>query len=143
MARAITDLVTSTPIEVVLAKSQLPQISARCQTIYLLRADEWAHIPPADCRRQTHFTDCRLHLKRKDWRISLNHVGLNPHVLSPTPLYCEQLSQKSLLQLTRECHHPSRNTLRFKPLPQCPKRTSISSHVDLFEMESWMAVPVW
>ena len=71
-ARAITDLVRSTQVEAVLAESQLPPISMRLQTISLLKADEWAHLPPADDHHQTLFTACRQRLKRKDWCYTLH-----------------------------------------------------------------------
>ena len=47
-ARSITGLVHSTQVEAVLAESQLPPITTRFQTICILTADEWAHLPPAD-----------------------------------------------------------------------------------------------
>ena len=94
-AGAITGLVRSTPAEAVLAESQLPPISSHFQAIYLLSADKWAHFPPADDRRQTIFTAFRLHLWRNDWRsiqfLCLNQHGLNPQLLTQTPLSCEQL----------------------------------------------------
>ena len=95
-ARAITGLVRAAPDEAGLAVSQLPPISMRFWTISLLKADEWAHLPPADDRRQTLFTACRQRLKRNDGRytqfLCLNQLGLNPQVLAPTLLSCEQLS---------------------------------------------------
>ena len=97
-ARAITALVHSTPVEVVLVESQLPPISTRFQTITQL--------------------------------LRFNQLGHNPQVLTPTSPSCEQLSiahgislpssQQSPHQLTRECHHPSREIFRFKPLPPPP-----------------------
>ena len=67
-AIVITYLVRSTSVEAVLAESKMLTISTCSQTISLLRADESAHLPPADDRRQTLITACRQHLKRKDWR---------------------------------------------------------------------------
>ena len=90
-ARAITGLVRSTTVEAVLAESQLPPISSYFQTISVLRADEWTHLPPADDHRQTLFTACSQRLKRKDWRntqlLHLNQLDLNPQILSPTSPY--------------------------------------------------------
>ena len=67
----------------------------RLQAIYLLKAYEWALLPPVDDRRQTLFTACRQRLKRTDWRntqfLCLNQLGLNPQVMTPTPPSCEQL----------------------------------------------------
>ena len=95
-ARAITGHVRSTPVEAVLADSQLPPISTRFQTISPQKADEWANLPAADYRRQTLFTACKQNLKRNDWRnaqfICLNQLGLNPQVLTPTPPSYKQLS---------------------------------------------------
>ena len=95
-ARAITGIFRPTPDEAVLAKSQLPSISTHCQTISLLKADEWAHLLPAADHRQTLFTACRQRLKKKDWLNTLflcpNQLGLNAQVLTPTPPSCEQLS---------------------------------------------------
>ena len=54
-ARAITGHVRSTPVEAVPMESP---ITTRFQTISLLIADEWAHLPPADDHRQTLFTPC-------------------------------------------------------------------------------------
>ena len=40
------------------------------------------------------FTTCRQRLKMEDWRntqfLCLNQLGINPQVLTPTPLSCEQ-----------------------------------------------------
>ena len=48
--------------------SRYPSCSlfSHVQTISILKADEWAHLPPADNHRQTLFTACRQRLKRKD-----------------------------------------------------------------------------
>ena len=133
-ARDITDLVRSTPVEAVLAISQLPPISTRLKTITHLKPDEWDHLPPADDCCLTFFTACRQRLKRKDWYntrfLRLNQHGFNPHVLAPTsppvssfPFHHgtnHPLSQQSSHQLTREYHHPSREIFIFKPLPPFP-----------------------
>ena len=99
-ARAITCLVRSTPVEAVLAESHQPPISTYFQTISLLKADEWANLPPADGRRQVLLTASRQHQNRKDRRntqyLCLNQLGLCPHVLTQTPSSCEQLSFPSL-----------------------------------------------
>ena len=91
-ARAITVLVRSTPVEAVLAESNLHPISWRFQIISLLIADELVHLPPADVRRQT---ACRLRLKKRDWCnaefLHHNQLCLSPQVLTPPPS-CEQLS---------------------------------------------------
>ena len=127
------------------------------QTISLLRAEEWAHLPSADDHRQTLFTPCRQRRKRIDWRntqfLHLNQLGLNPQVLTQTSSSCEQISipqgtilstsQQSSHQLTRECHHPSRETFRFKPLPPSPQQTSKSLQMVRFKVESRTAMPVW
>ena len=95
-ARVITGLVHSTPVEAVLAVSQLPPISMRFQTISALKVDECACHSPADDRHQTLFSACRQRMKRNDWRntkfICQNHHGLNPQVLTQTPHSYEQLS---------------------------------------------------
>ena len=53
------------------------------------------------------------------------------------------LSQQSSHRLTREYHHPSRETFRFRPLPPFPQRTSRSSQMVRFEIKSRTAVQVW
>ena len=53
------------------------------------------------------------------------------------------LSQNSSHQLTREYHHSSRETFHFKPLSPFPQRTSRSSQMVRFEMESSTMVPAW
>ena len=58
-ARAITGLVLYTPVEDVLAESQPSPISTRFLTISLIKADEWAYLPPVDERHQTLFTASR------------------------------------------------------------------------------------
>ena len=57
--RAITGLVCNTPVDAVLMESKLPLISMCFQTISLLKADLWAHLPQADDHHQTLFTPCR------------------------------------------------------------------------------------
>ena len=107
-------------------ESQLPPTSTHFQTISLLKADEWANLPPSDHRRQTPFTACRQRLKRKDWRntqlLCLNQPGLYPQILPLTPSPVSSLpspmdkpppSQQSSHQLTRGCQHPSRETLHI------------------------------
>ena len=136
--RAIIGLVRSTPVETVLVESQRPPISMHFQTISLLKADECAHLPPVYDRRQTLFTTFKQGLKRKDRRntqfFHLNQHGLKPQLLTQTTPICDQIfippwdkpphSQQSSHQLTRECHHPSRQTFRLKPLPPSPSRLS-------------------
>ena len=83
--------------------------------------------------------------------LCLNQFGFNTLFLTPTPTSCEQfpflhgtslpLPEQSSHHLSRECHHPS--TFRFKPLPPFPQRTSRSSQMVRFEMETPTAVQVW
>ena len=56
-ARAITDLVRSTPVEAVLAKSKLPPISTRFHTISLLKSDDWAHQEAIDVKPSSPHAD--------------------------------------------------------------------------------------
>ena len=71
------------------ALSQLKQSSRNpssppFQPISLLKAEDWAHPPPSDNRRQTHFTACRQRMKRKDWR---NTTSLSESTRSHSPGY--------------------------------------------------------
>ena len=80
--RSITGKFRSTPVDAVLTEYKLPPISTSFQTISLLKADEWAHLPPTDDRHQTLFTTCRQHLKNKDWRntqlsVFINSISIN------------------------------------------------------------------
>ena len=81
-ARAISGLVRFTPVETVLAEFQPPPIATRFQAIYLIKADEWVHLPPTVDRRQAIFPACRQRLNKKDWRNALflcqNQLGLKP-----------------------------------------------------------------
>ena len=52
------------------------------------------------------------------------------------------LSKQSSHHLSRECHRPSRETFRFKPMPPFHQRTSRSSQMVRFEVESRTAVPI-
>ena len=76
-ARAITSLVRTTPVEAVLAESQLPPISTRYQTISPLKADEWAIFH----RMQTAPEE-----KRQTQFICLNQLRLSLQFLPLTPL---------------------------------------------------------
>ena len=105
------------------ALSALPQLkqSSRNPSCYLFqrvskpsptyRLTEWAHLPPADDRRQTLFTACRQRLKRKDWRntqfLCLNQLGLYPQILTPTPPSCEQLFIPPWDKSPPNSHHTS------------------------------------
>ena len=103
-------------------------ISTHFKTIYLLKADEWAHLPSADFRCKTIFTPCRQRLKRKDGRntqlLRLNQHDLKPKILPLTPLSCEQLFITNGTNLPHpNNHHTSwqqnvtiqAETFRFKP----------------------------
>ena len=65
-------------------------MSTRFQTISLLKADEWAYLPPWNDHRQTLFTFCRQCQKIKDW--SNTQLDLSPHVLPMTPHPVNSLS---------------------------------------------------
>ena len=114
----------STQVETVLAESLLTPILTRFQTIFLQEADEWAHLPPADDRRQILFTVCRQRLNRKDWRNTqlfrlnqldqilrfdrvdsvisfpspMEQVSPIPTIITPPPL-CYQQTRVSVLTL--------------------------------------------
>ena len=102
-ARVIAGLVRSTTVEAVLAEVHQSCISSRFQTICLQKADEWAHLPPADDRRHTLCTPCKQRLKRKDWRtillLSLTQNDLNPQVFlltaNPVGSYPSPMGQAS------------------------------------------------
>ena len=83
--RAITRIVRSIRVEVNIVQSQLPPISTRFQSIHLQSADECAHLPQYDDRRQALFTQCRLRMKKKDWSntqfVWINSVSMPMFIL--------------------------------------------------------------
>ena len=153
-AVAIISLVRSTPVKAAFAENQLTPISTCFQATTLPIAEEEANFLPLD--RQTLFTQYRRRLMRKDWRSTqlLRHIQLdrNSHVLPPIPPSSEKLpiplwdrpppSRQSLLQPRHHSHHHSKDTIRFKPLSPSFRRTSISSAMVPFEMESRTVVAV-
>ena len=91
-ARAITGLVRSTPVEAVLAESQLPPISTHFQTISLLKADEWAHLPRSSSNPLQRMQTAPGVERQAQHSISLSEsTQSQTQVLTPTPHSCEQL----------------------------------------------------
>ena len=126
--RAITGLVRSTQDVAVLGESQLPPISTHFQTISLLRADEWAHLPrssssPSHCMQtapeEERLAQHSISLSESTWSQSPGHNSNSPS--------CEQFSIPSLdkplpiptvitpvdkrMQQSQQIHFPSKPCL--------------------------------
>ena len=91
----------------------LPSITTRFQAIFLVEANERAHHPEADDRRQTLVTTCRQRLKRKNWRntqlLYARQVKLSLQALSLTPSSSELRSIPMGLAISHlNDHHTSR-----------------------------------
>ena len=125
-ARAIVGL-DRTYFEAVLAKSRQPPNSTRIH----LKADEWAHLPPADDRRQTLLTACKQRPRRKNWHntqfLRINQLGLNPQISTPTSPSCEQLFILHRTSLT----HPSRHHTSRQENDTIPAERPYASHTCL------------
>ena len=146
------------------ARSSLPRSSQssrrlsypllqRFQAISPLIADEWAHHPPANDRRKTLFTPRRQRLNKKNWRntqqLHLNQLHVDPRFSPPThlmwatfhPPWDKPLSIPTIIiQPTKKISSSQQKNLSFQTLTYIPRRTSTSSQMVRFEIESRMAV---
>ena len=88
-----------------------------------------ASIPPADLHilpnPNRHHSSQQENVTIPAERLSTSNPCLHP---PSRPTHPPQ-SQQTSLQPTRECHHPSRETFHFKPLPLSPQPTYISSPI--------------
>ena len=88
-----------------------------------------ASIPPADLHilpnPNRHHSSQQENVTIPAERLSTSNPCLHP---PSRPTYPPQ-SQQTSLQPTKECHHPSRETFHFKPLPPSPQPTYTSSPI--------------